>query len=295
MSEELLDEVTSINSIYGETTLVASPGGSPTYTLSLPSQPEVSLRIEFPDNYPDAPPSIIGTHHVGENIAKGSGQHVVDLVRTVLAEVYTPGSPCIFDLIEDSNQKLQQLGLDQSSRDSEQQAAQANGQQDTSTILSDSHQSDPPSQSVDDLGDPPPWTLSDVITEKKSVFVARAAEVSSVSQAKTYLAHLLATDKKVSKATHNITAWRIHPPNTNVQFQDCDDDGETAAGGRLLHLLELMGVWNVMVVVTRWYGGVQLGPDRFRIINQVARESVVRGGFVGEGKVGEGGRRKGKK
>lgn len=294
MSEELSDEVTSINSIYGDSTLVASSEDSSIYTLSLPSQPGVSLRIEFPEDYPDAPPSVLGTHHIGENVAKGEGQQIVDLVRSVLAEVYIPGSPCIFDLIEESGQRLQQLSLDQHSKDSEQQAAQADGQT-TSTTINENSQSDV-LQPVDELGDPPHWTLSDVISEKKSVFIARAAEVHSVDEAKTYLAHLLSTDKKVAKATHNITAWRIRRED-GVQYQDCDDDGETAAGGRVLHLLELMGVWNAMVVVTRWYGGVQLGPDRFRIINQTARDAVVKGGFApdAQGKEKEGGKKKGKK
>lgn len=68
-----------------------------------------------------------------------------------------------------------------------------------------------------------------------------------------------------------------------MQYQDCDDDGETAAGGRILHLLELMGVWDAMVVVTRWYGGIHLGPDRFRIINQTARDAIVKAGFAQHG------------
>jgi len=292
MSEELSDEVTSINSIYGDSTLVASSETSSIYALSLPSQPGISLRIEFPSDYPDAPPSVLGTHHIGDKIAKGEGQHIVDLVRSVLSEVYIPGSPCIFDLIEDSNQRFQHLGLDKLSKDSEQQASQANGQ--ATTTLSSS-QSDDLIQSVDDLGDPPPWILSDVISEKKSIFVARATSVHSVASAQQNLAHLLSTDRKVAKATHNITAWRIrHGDDDGVQYQDCDDDGETAAGGRVLHLLELMGVWNVMVVVTRWYGGVQLGPDRFRIINQTARDAVVKAGFA-QAKEQEGGKKKGKK
>ena len=91
--------------------------------------------------------------------------------------------------------------------------------------------------------------------------------------------HLLDTDKKVAKATHNITAHRIQSDN-GVTFQDCDDDGETAAGGRLLHLMQLTDVWNVMVVVTRWYGGQKLGPARFGIINTVAKDALAKGGFV---------------
>ena len=143
---------------------------------------------------------------------------------------------------------------------------------------------------------------SDPVTEKKSVFVARVATVHSPTQARHYLDHLLASDKKVARATHNINAWRIRggtasfntstntndlidgnhtndrKPSKEILYQDSDDDGETAAGTRLLHLLQLMDAWNVIVVVSRWYGGVQLGPDRFRIINAVAREAIVRAG-----------------
>jgi hypothetical protein len=280
MSEELLDEITSINSIYGDDTLTATAEDSRIYALALPIRSNISLRTEFPADYPDAPPSILGTQHIGDNVAKGEGQQIVDCIRAVLAEIYIPGSPCIFDLIEEGGQKLQQLGLDTGGeREEGQQASQANGQDHDQyggqESCSDEH------QPLDDVGDAPPWVLSDVITEKKSVFLARAAEVHSVDEAKSYLAHLLTTDKKAAKATHNITAWRIQGEN-GVQFQDCDDDGESAAGGRLLHLLELMGVWNAMVVVTRWYGGIHLGPDRFRLINQAARDAMVKGDFTSE-------------
>lgn len=288
MSEELKDEVVSINSIYGDETLAALGEDHQLYALTLPSQLGISIRIEFPPDYPDAPPSILGPQHVGQEIAKGEGSTVVDLLRTVLAEVYAPGAPCIFDLVEEAGQRLQHFGLDQSSKDEEQQAAEANGQ----GIFASRHAFSDEHQSLIDLGDPPPWKLSDVVTEKKSVFIARVAPVTSVEEAKSYLAHLLATDKKVAKATHNITAWRIRRDD-GVQYQDCDDDGEDAAGGRLLHLLELMGVWGAMVVVSRWYGGVKLGPDRFRLINQCARDAVVKGGFAVEEK--EGGKKKGKK
>ena len=218
MSEELLDEITSINSIYGDDTLTATAEDSRIYALTLPIRSNISLRTEFPADYPDAPPSILGTQHIGDNVAKGEGQQIVDCIRAVLAEIYIPGSPCIFDLIEEGGQKLQQLGLDAGgAREEEQQASQANGQDHDQyggqESYSDEH------QSLDDLGDAPHWVLSDVVTEKKSVFLARAAEVHSVDEAKTYLAHLLGTDKKAAKATHNITAWRIQGEN-GVQFQE---------------------------------------------------------------------------
>jgi hypothetical protein len=278
MDSALEDECQAINAIYSESTLLVLSQNPTICSLNLPNEVHISLRLEFPPDYPDAPPSILGTQSVGDNIPKGQGSHAVDVAREVLAEVYQPGSPCIFDLVEEVMQRLQQYEQhsSQSQGIEKQQDAQRRGQQ-------SSDDEDAPSdemQSLDLLSDKePPWILSDPFTEKKSVFVARAAVVSSPSEAKSFLAHLLATDKKVAKASHNITAWRIHGPNETA-FQDCDDDGETAAGGRLLHLMQLMDIWDVMVVVTRWYGGVHLGPDRFRLINTAARDALVKGGYV---------------
>ena len=62
--------------------------------------------------------------------------------------------------------------------------------------------------------------------------------------------------------------------------QDCDDDGEDAAGKRLLHLLQIVDAQNVLVVVSRWYGGVLLGPARFTHINNAARVLMQECGCV---------------
>lgn len=52
---------------------------------------------------------------------------------------------------------------------------------------------------------------------------------------------------------------------------DYDDDGEIGAGKRLLEVLRNnKNVNNMMVVVTRWYGGIKLGHSRFKIIKDVA-------------------------
>ena len=93
----------------------------------------------------------------------------------------------------------------------------------------------------------------------------------------------LCTDNKIARATHNIWALRIVQPN-GVIISDNDDDGETAAGGRLMHLLDMMKVENAVCVVSRWYGGIHLGPARFKHINNVARkelENMVLGEKVG--------------
>jgi hypothetical protein len=284
-NEAVQDEITSINSIFDEGTLSAVDENKSIYSLRLPYLPSITLRIEFPPDYPDAPPSILGTLTVGEDVAKGMGTRAVDVVRDVLAEVYRPGEACIYDLLEEAREALEKAE-EQGDLQLHDQAHEKTPENATQEIFRDVH---PPQ----DLGPVPPWIIAPALTEKKSVFLARAAAVSCPTQAKQYVAHFLATDKKAARATHNMTAWRIRGPN-DTSYQDCDDDGETAAGSRMLHLMQLMDVWDVIVVVTRWYGGVLLGPDRFRIINTVAREALVLGGFAKEGKDGET-KKKGKK
>jgi putative IMPACT (imprinted ancient) family translation regulator len=62
-------------------------------------------------------------------------------------------------------------------------------------------------------------------------------------------------------------------------FQDSDDDGENAAGGKLVELLRTMGVDGVAVIVTRWFGDILLGPDRFKHICNSARRLLEDNGY----------------
>jgi hypothetical protein len=268
LSEELQDEVEAINSIYGPGCLAQS-GDDPTiFILHLPEE-TASLRLQFTQSYPDAPPSVLGTHSVGEHGKRGSAARDLALFRDAVADVYEPGQVCLFDAIE----KLKELLAD---------AVENHGYVEESAT---SPVQETPVEQAASTAAPaipaPPWILSDPVVEMKSTFIARCAAVSSPDQAYQYVQHLLATDKKVRAATHNITAWRIRGPN-GTSFQDCDDDGETAAGGRLLHLMQLMDIWDAMVVVTRWYGGQKLGPRRFAVINTVARDAFVKARLVSE-------------
>ncbi|KAF1830530.1 UPF0029-domain-containing protein [Decorospora gaudefroyi] len=276
-NDAIQDEVTSLNAIFDEGTLAPIDEEARSYSLRLPSLPSVTLRIEFPADYPDAPPSVLGTLSVGQDVPKGMGSRAVDVVRSVLADVYRPGEACIYDLLEEAKVALEHA--------EEQGHLQLHDQNEDVHIEEEESDYMPPNPAID-LGPEPLWIIAPALTEKKSVFLARVAPVSSPAQARQYVAHLLATDKKAARATHNMTAWRIKGPN-HTTYQDCDDDGETAAGSRMLHLMQLMDVWDVMVIVTRWYGGILLGPDRFRIINTAAREALVLGGFAKDGKDGD--------
>ncbi|XP_055717071.1 protein IMPACT isoform X2 [Salvelinus fontinalis] len=125
----------------------------------------------------------------------------------------------------------------------------------------------------------PPIKLGETITERRSTFQPHLAPVVTPRQVRMVLDKLF-ENKKIASATHNIYAYRIYCEEKQSFLQDCEDDGETAAGGRLLHLLQILDVRNVLVVVSRWYGGILLGPDRFKHINNSARNILVQEGYT---------------
>jgi len=289
----LSEEVDAINAIYGTDVVTSVVNSTHTkegtnHLILRPPNQSISFLVSFDHDYPQTCPYIDGTQSTGA-LVKGEGQHAVKLVQDTLGVVWTPGSECLFDLIEEVGPSLVKLQHD----------AIESGHQTVAAEKSEAHifaargmaltKSDAGANAKGTILSghtplplPMQWTQSEPIMEKKSVFIARCISITSKAAATSVLAELLATNKKVAAATHNITAWRIRNTETEggVMVQDCDDDGETAAGGRLLHLMQVIDVWNVLVLVTRWYGGVKLGPDRFRLISQAAREALVRGGFV---------------
>jgi hypothetical protein len=273
----LSEEVEAINAIYATDVITAiaysnSAGSNLDHiVLRLPGQ-LISFILSFNHDYPQSCPHIVGTQSTG-NLGKGEGYHAVKLIQDTLRKVWNPGAVCLFDLIEEVGTLLQH-GPIESGNETVAKKSETHLHEDEAELTNRDTTAIHSGHAV------PNWIISEPVTEKKSVFVARCAKVTKKGDAASFLTDLFTTHKKVAAAAHNITAWRIQNIEVGVTVQDCDDDGETAAGGRLLHLMQLMDVWNVIVVVTRWYGGVKLGPDRFRLINQAAREALVKGGFV---------------
>lgn len=127
----------------------------------------------------------------------------------------------------------------------------------------------------------PAILTGDCIEDRKSVFQGHYAKINSMDEVKAVIAKLY-ENRKIANATHNMYAYRISQSKDNkmVNECDCDDDGETHAGGRMLHLLEILECENVFVMVSRWYGGVKLGSDRFKHINNATRNVLEIAGVV---------------
>ena len=85
---------------------------------------------------------------------------------------------------------------------------------------------------------------------RKSRFVAQSARIDSGTEALAWLREVSDPD-----ATHNCWAYRVAGEYRS------SDDGEPAgtAGRPILSAIDQQGFDRVMVVVTRWYGGINLG------------------------------------
>jgi uncharacterized YigZ family protein len=89
-----------------------------------------------------------------------------------------------------------------------------------------------------------------------SRFVATAAPVFTVDEARTFIARIRA---EFADASHNVPAYLIGHGATVTAH--CHDDGEPSgtAGRPALAVLRGSGLGDVAVVVTRYFGGTQLG------------------------------------
>ncbi|KAF2255369.1 hypothetical protein BU26DRAFT_600884 [Trematosphaeria pertusa] len=113
---------------------------------------------------------------------------------------------------------------------------------------------------------------SSSVKEKDSVFVAAFSPTLSVKA--------LQSLPEFKTAHHRIAAWRkesrqrtLMPRTEKIYDLGHHDDGEKWAGSRLQHVLGDTQAEGV-VVVARWFGGELLGPLRFTLIENCAKEAI---------------------
>ena len=120
------------------------------------------------------------------------------------------------------------------------------------------------------------------IVETKSRFIATVRPVKNEEEA---LAFLEEMRKKYWDARHNCYAYSI---GKNREFTRCSDDGEPSgtAGRPMLDVILGEDIYNVAVVVTRYFGGVLLGTGGLvRAYSKAVQEGLA-GSLVIEKKKG---------
>ena len=94
------------------------------------------------------------------------------------------------------------------------------------------------------------------IIVKKSKFIATLIKVNSKEQAELEIQNM---KKKYFNARHNCIAYRILENGTiNERFSD-DGEPSGTAGSPMLNILQKNNLTNILIVVTRYFGGILLG------------------------------------
>jgi uncharacterized YigZ family protein len=112
---------------------------------------------------------------------------------------------------------------------------------------------------------------------RKSRFITRVFPIDREGEAEKLLAEIREAHKD---ATHNVFAWQVGITKT---VQRCSDDGEPSgtAGRPVLEVIKQNDLVNVLVVVTRYFGGIKLGAGGLiRAYSQAAREGIEKAGIV---------------
>lgn len=93
---------------------------------------------------------------------------------------------------------------------------------------------------------------------KKSKFIANIIKITDEQDAKEKLNQIR---KKYSDARHNCYAYIIYDNETKTKIEKSSDDREPSgtAGIPMLTLLQKNNLVNVLIVVTRYFGGILLG------------------------------------
>lgn len=111
-----------------------------------------------------------------------------------------------------------------------------------------------------------------IIEEKKSKFIANIFNVNSVEEAENKLQEV---KKKYYDARHNCYAYIVE--EDGMQKKKFSDDGEPSgtAGSPILNVIEKNNLCNVLIVVTRYFGGILLGAGGLvRAYTEAAAQSI---------------------
>ena len=92
--------------------------------------------------------------------------------------------------------------------------------------------------------------------EKKSKFIANLFYVENSEEAEKIIKK---TKKKYFDARHNCIAYRIMQGDNLIERSSDDGEPSGTAGAPMLNILQKNNLVNVLVIVTRYFGGILLG------------------------------------
>lgn len=118
--------------------------------------------------------------------------------------------------------------------------------------------------------------VSTEMEERKSIFIGHAKPVSTEEEAKQFVAEKKA---EYADATHNVYAYLLNG-GAIARFSD-DGEPQGTAGMPVLNVLKMSGACDLVVVVTRYFGGILLGAGGLvRAYSASARQALDEAGIA---------------
>ena len=94
------------------------------------------------------------------------------------------------------------------------------------------------------------------ITEKKSKFIANAFYIENVAEAEQILKEIR---KKYHDARHNCYTYRVIEDDNVIERSSDDGEPSGTAGAPMLSIIKNNNLCNILIIVTRYFGGILLG------------------------------------
>lgn len=94
------------------------------------------------------------------------------------------------------------------------------------------------------------------IVEKKSKFIANVFYIETSKEAEEIINKI---NKKYYDARHNCYAYSVQNPNEIIKRFSDDGEPSGTAGAPMLNIIEKNNISNILVIVTRYFGGIMLG------------------------------------
>lgn len=125
-------------------------------------------------------------------------------------------------------------------------------------------------------------TVAQSITVKavinRSEFLAHVQEVNTEEEAREFICRIKEEHKQ---ATHNCSAYSIGLPPQEITFADDHGEPSGTAGKPILGAIKSSDITNVVIVVTRYFGGKKLGiRGLIDAYGGVAKDAIEAAGII---------------
>lgn len=100
------------------------------------------------------------------------------------------------------------------------------------------------------------YSITEELIEKKSKFIANIFYVETQEEAEAKIKEM---KKKYFDAKHNCFAYSIYSENGIINRFSDDGEPSGTAGSPMLNILNSKKLCNIVVIVTRYFGGILLG------------------------------------